>query len=370
MKRELVDMMIRTLGLPPTGMRLARQIGMGIADQIADELIKQKKGAQLLKHLENFALADIAQFKKGYLIGVVEGLVSPVTDLFGILVFGERINYLMKEMAVSAFNNRHQVGAELQAVVDEVVEVRKRLGDFGRDVRKNPEQALLALLSAPEALSEFAEQKAYEVGKAGGASIVAGLEAPWKKAEEAPAPSFQELPAAATEDLFKQGEEYFVNTPWAKVGNKVGYALGFVAIQAVMIALSYGIGNLVAETGAALGRIGSALGKLSAGAGAVATRLAEFVTTIGKGIAAVEAALMLLVSKVFQPLEKFLGPILTPIKSLFEKLQKFLKKLFGVAEKDGAALLDAAASKGAKSLAGEKVLPKPPPEHRRRSSPA
>ena len=362
MRRALIDSLIGSLGLPPTGTRLAMQAGMGMADEIADELIKQHKAEQLLKHLRDFAAADIPQFYKGYLIGIVEGLVSPVTDLWGIVVFGERIDRMVKDLLASIFNSNNQIGTELQAVLEAAGKLQTELDNFWKNVREHPQDALLALLNAPDALSEYAENKAYELGKAGGASIVAGLESPWKKKEEEKsAPSFLDLPAAAIAHYAEAAEEYLVDTPWAKIGNKIGYAIGFVAIQAIMIALSYGVGNLIEEAGVALGKIGGAIGKVLEGAGAVVTRVGEFIGTVGKGLAAVEEAIAFLIGKALKPLEKFLKPLLEPLGELFSKLQKLLRKLLGVAEKDGAALVDSAASKAAKRVGEEKVLPKPPP---------
>jgi Domain of unknown function (DUF4157) len=367
LKAMLVDTLIRSLGLPPTGARLAMAVGRGIADQMVTELIKEGKGAQLLKHLKDFSAPDIGELMKGYYIGLVEGLVSPITDLFGILVLGEHVNKMGKDLLVSAFNNRNQVGAEFQAFMDEAGIVKGKFADFWKDVKAHPQQALIALLNAPDALSAFAEQKAYELGKTGGSSIVASLESPWKPPQkEEQAPDVLETPAAYVEHMAKKAEDYVIDTPWAKIGSKAGYAIGFVAIQAVLIAFTEGIGNAVEEVGAVMGKIASALGKVSKGAGLMVARVAEFVATIGKGIAVVEEAIALLVGKALKPLEKFLEPILEPIGKMFTKLRAFLRKLFGVAEKEGAALVDAAAGKGTKLLgAGEPppvVPPTPPPE--------
>ncbi len=364
LKALLLDSVIRAFHLPPTGTRIAMKVAEGMADQLVQELVREGKGRKLLDHLSDFSLSDSGELLKGYYVGLAEGVVSPLTDLFGILTLGEQLKKGGEDMLASAFNNRNRIGAEWKALVESVDEVTLKLAAFWEGVKAHPADAVLALLNAPDALTELAESKAYELGKAGGSAVVAGLEEPWQPPkEEGPAPDPLGMPAAYVEHMAKKAENYVLSSPWAKIGSKFGYAIGFVAIQAILIAFTSGVGNAIEEVGVAMGKVAGALGKVAKGAGMVAARVAEFVAMVGKGIAAVEEVIALLIGKALKPLEKLLEPLLEPMGRMFEKLRAFLRKLFGVAEKEGVALVDAAAGKGANALGDEasKVAPKPLP---------
>jgi hypothetical protein len=154
-----------------------------------------------------------------------------------------------------------------------------------------------------------------------------------------------------------------LDTPWSKIGSKVGYAIGFVVIQAVLIAFTSGIGNAIEEVGVALGKVGNALNKVSKGIGSVVTKVADFVKVLGEGITVIENGIMKVLEKLIEKVP-FASSLLKPVGKLFEKLRNFLRKLFGVAEKEGVALVEGA-TKTALSAADEAPLlaPKatPPP---------
>src|SRR5262249_21345736 len=139
---------------------------------------------ELLKNLASISSSDVNQMIKGYYVGLIEGLISPVTDLWGIAVLGERMQNLMKDLLASAFKNRKDVTQEFAELVEEAKHVGESAGNLLSWIREHPQEALTAILSAPDALSEFAERKAYELGKAGASSIVASMEAPFKKPGE------------------------------------------------------------------------------------------------------------------------------------------------------------------------------------------
>lgn len=353
-KRALADALIGSIGLPPAGTRLAAAVARGMGEQMAHELISDGKGAILLGHVAAMGPADVAQLVKGYYVGLVEGLVSPVTDLFGLAVFGERMEGMAEDLALSAFGARSELVTDLRSLLGEAATVKKSLRKVWGKVKEDPVAALNTLLSLPDAIGDLAEKKAYQLGKQGGSSIVASIGAPWSKdkKEEEPKPSLVTSPFAWVESKAKSAEDWVLDTPWSQIGSKAGYAIGFVAIQVVLFAFTEGIGNAIEEVGVALGKVGNALGRLSKLVGTAAGRVAELVTAVGKGIAFVEEAIALLAGKALKPLEKFLEPILEPLGNFFKSLRTFLRRLFGVAEKEGTQIVDAAAGK-AGSLADD-----------------
>lgn len=354
-KRVLADALLRA-GMPPAGSRLAGAVALGMGEELAQELIHEGKGVMLLAHIAAMTPADYLQLEKGYLVGLVEGIVSPVTDLFGLGVFVERMQNLSRDLIASAFKARGDITAEWQSLESELANVRHGVSDAWGNAKKDPTGTIVTLLSLPDAITAYAEKKAYELGKQGGSAIVASLEAPWKaKKDEENKPKFLESPLAWVESKAKAGEDWILDTPWSQIGSKIGYAIGFVAIQVILFAFTEGLGNAIEEAGVALGKVASALGKLSEAIGSVAGRVARLVTTIGEGISAVEQAIAFLAGKALKPLEKILEPVLEPLGKFFERLRAFLRKLFGVAEKDGAQLVDAAAGKlgGAGDEAGK-----------------
>lgn len=352
------DALIRGLGLPPGGTRLAACAVGGMAEQMFRELASKKwggegKAALLLGHVAAMSREDYKQLAKGYLTGLLQGVASPVTDLFGLAVFVEKLNDMGREFAISAFTSKTDVSAELHAVLQSAKDTKDAVAKAWKEMRDDPTATVAALLSLPDRLNELAEQKAYQLGKQGGSAIVASLEAPWsgKKDEPDASPS---LPLAWLESKAKAVESWFLDTPWSQIGAKIGYALGFVAIQIVLFAFTDGIGNAIEEVGAALGKLAGILGKLAKPLGAVVGRAAELVTAIGKGITLVGEAIDLVVGTLLKPVGKLLEPMLEPLSKFLKSLREFLRKLAGVTEKEGAQLLETAAAKTANTT--EEVL--------------
>jgi len=358
-KRQLVDAVLQGIGIPPAGGRIANALAKGMGEQIATELITNGKGRKFLGHLKDFKALDVPQLYKGYLVGLGEGLVSPVTDLWGLVVFGEGMKNVMEDLLVSAFNRGGNFDQELKDLMKEVDNLYKKLGDFWEDVKANKLKTIAAILSAPQALEDRATDLAYDLGKKAGTSIVDGLEDPWRPKKEEKEPDPLRSPAAYVDYMAKKGQDYVIDTPWAKVGFGVGYGIGWVAIQVILIVFTEGIGNAIEEVAQALSKAGKVLGEFSKLAGAAVGKIAEFLEWIGKGATAAEKLFGKAIEKIVEKLP-FLGKILEPISAFFEKLQKFLRKLFGVVEKDGALLLEEAAGKLAPKIGEE--LPKPPPK--------
>lgn len=366
-KQIFINLLVRQLPLPGSGtsLKLLTAVGEGIGEQIYQEVIREKKGEKLFEHLKKMELKDIGELQKGYMVGAVEGLVSPVTDLYGLLVFGEKMNNLMQDAMLKAIANIGHIGPEAKALLDSAGTLATSLGEFIAKVRKNPTEVILAVLNAPEALERQAIELAKRLGREGGSAIVSSLEDPWKPKKHVAAPDPLKSPLAYGEHLAKAGEDYVLDTPWAKVGSKVGYAVGFVVIQVLLLVFTSGVGNGISKAASALGEIGNALSKLGSGvakaAGAAAARVAELVNALGKGITWIENGIVKVLEKLMKKLPS-IGKVLKPIGDVMEKLKKFLQKLLGVAEKEGAALVDTAAAKTADALGDEsaKLAPRPP----------
>jgi hypothetical protein len=72
-----------SLGLPDTAAaRLLGAFATGLARQLYKELVSEGKGRAFVKKLLGMKIGDVGQLYKGYVIGLLEGLVSPVSDLF------------------------------------------------------------------------------------------------------------------------------------------------------------------------------------------------------------------------------------------------------------------------------------------------
>jgi hypothetical protein len=170
------------------------------------------------------------------------------------------------------------------------------------------------------------------------------------------------------EHLAKAGEDYVVDTPWAKLGLEGRYAIGFVVVQVLLLVFTSGIGNGVVKHRtcsassrnawrARQDRQGRRCGSRRSRQARARARRRPSSSSRRRGQADrggdEDAAL---------PRQ---GPC--PVGEVFEKLQKFLRKLFNVVEKDAAAVLEAAGGKTAAALAedapkiGTKSLAPPEP---------
>jgi hypothetical protein len=347
----VVSGILSNAGIPSVGAPLVTSAAYGFSEELYRQLIEQRRGLILLANLARVGPSDIVEVNKGFVIGLAEGIVSPVTDLFGLAVFGERINALMRRLLISVFNATGDITAEVDALLAEVAKLRHGLDKMWEDAKKDPVKTIIAIVSLPDAVSAFAQDQAYKLGKAGGAQIVKSLESPWADEEkQEPEPSFLETPLAWVESKAQRLESKLIATPWAKIGSKLGYATGWVAIQAILFAFTEGIGNAIEQAAAALGRFTNTLARFSRGISHVLGRAAEMLRAIGSGIAAVETAIAMLIGRALKPLEKLLGPLLEPFEAVMTRLRALLHKLFGVAERESAQIAETAAVKTAGAI--------------------
>jgi hypothetical protein len=315
-----------------------------------------KTGERLGKKVKNFSITDVPDLIKGYLVGVFEGVVSPITDLFAIGVMVEQLNAFLNNLASSAISKAVELANELRGLVDSLASLGKPIKDFFLGLKRNPRETfkmLVGMLNSNGGLVEKAVDFARSLGRTQGAAVAKSLESPWEEKTKQP----EEKPVGAlgyVSNLFGEGRDALIEAPWAKVGNKAGYALGFALIQVVLLVFSEGIGNLITQIGRSLGglaKAGTFLGRTIEG-------VAKFVTMAGGIITKVEEAVNAVVQFLLKPMMPVLEPLLKPLAGVMERMGGFLRKLFGIAEKDAAQVATTAATK---ALGG--THPPPPTSH-------
>ena len=335
------------------------QVIRGMVHQLAAE----HAGSKLWANLLTITPKGAAEVVIGYEAGAIEGLASPIGDLFGLVVFEEQIEAMARQVLMSILAGKGDLSASAQALAKEARALAGQIADEFAKLKARPAKETIAdLLELPDALAGVAVHKAYDFGVQAGKDIAAALEAPWKAGEEQQkqSPSFWSMPATWTQSKYEELKGRLLSTPWLKIGNKIGYAVGWVAIQVILLFFTQGIGNAIEKVGAAIGRVGEFLGGLSKVIGQGAAKVAEFVGEIGKIVSAVEEAIAGVLKKLLKPLE----PLLRPIRTFLKDLEGFLRKLLGIPEKEIVQAVDAAAAKAGRTLGHDAppALPKPP-EH-------
>ena len=289
-----------------------------------------------LRHVDN-----LKSLFGGYYGGLAAGIVSPLTGLFDMLVFADRLRVMVNHMVADAANR-------FAGLLDTGRELVEALGGLASKVKgelskivAHPVDLIVSLLAdqGPSKL-EAAGNKAGHDAVTAMANAVSKRFAP---AAPTHAETKEEAPLAQVDAKIEKFKESLFSTPWSKVGYDMGYALGFAAVNILMLVFSGGVGNALTKLGSFLGELGGVLG--SAG---------KLVTVLGRGIMFVEEAINAVMNVAMKPLQ----PLLRALEPHLQKLVVFLRKLLGVAEKEGAEALAAAA----KTTAGL-AKPKPPPVH-------
>ena len=289
-----------------------------------------------LKHVDN-----LKSLFGGYYGGLLAGAVSPLTGLFDMLVFADRMRVMANNMVADAANR-------FAALLDTGRELVESLGGIASKVKAELSKIVAHPIDLIVSLvSDQGPRKLEAAGnKAGHDAVVAMANAVSKRfaPEAAPAPETkEEAPLAQVDAKIEKFKESLFSTPWSKVGYDMGYALGFTAVNILMLVFSGGVGNALTKLGSFLGELGGVLGNAG-----------KLVTVLGKGILFVEEAINAVMNVAMKPLQ----PLLRALEPHLQKLVMFLRRLLGVAEKEGAEALAAAA----KTTAGL-AKPKPPPVH-------
>ncbi|HEV7310304.1 eCIS core domain-containing protein [Ensifer sp.] len=360
------------------GNNLSSRLVAAAATGLIEELVHQVRDnglvTKLLRNLGTFKAGDAPSLAVGYSVGVGLGLVSPITDLYGIITFAEQLRNMGIKLAMSGWAKASALAQDLGALATEFSNATSGLSTFLASLKSDPMGSLMKLLSLPGAITEGAEGLARELGRKGGREIADEILSPWSKEKkpEQKAPDPLMSPAAALEHLAGKAQDKIIDDPWSKLGKKIGYAIGFVTIQALLIAFSGSLGNLITEAAAGLGRFGETLGSLGKG---VVTSIAERLASAGAIVTELEVAFDALMARLLKPLGAFLDPIMKPIAGVMEKLKVFLRRLLGLAEKEAAPIAGAAVKKGVSEAGGAlesglKAAPIPPHAPAHVTSPA
>jgi hypothetical protein len=289
-----------------------------------------------LRHLDN-----LKSLFGGYYGGLLAGIASPLTGLFDVLVFADRLRVFVNHLVADAANRFAELldtGRELVAAISGIVAKAKE------EVSKliaHPLDLIIALVTdqGPSRLEAAANKAGHDAAIAAAAAISKRF----SPETQAPEQRQEEAPLAQAEAKIEQFKESLFSTPWSKVGYDIGYAVGAVAVNMLLLVFSGGVGNALTKLGSVLGELGGVLG--SAG---------RLIAVLGRAITFVEEAINAVINVALKPLQ----PLLRALEPHFQKLVLFLRKLLGVAEKESA---EAAAAAAKATAAAAK--PKPPALH-------
>ena len=348
---RMIDMLMGPLGTSATIAKLLAPVIQGFVEELVAQLWTQRQGAKFLNRMLSMGVSGFGQLAKGYYIGLVEGLASPITDLFRLGVLMEKLKGLGEQLAlqilIKIFTNHSALAADLAKVTGKVGEIKDQLAAAWINAKNNPVETIVGILDAQEHLGDFAREQAHDLGRAGASALVASFTSPFEpKKEQAPeaAPSLA-TPLALVESKVESLEAAVIDTPWAQVGNKLGYAVGFIAVQLALFIFTEGIGNAIEQVAAWVSKVGAAVGKLASGVGLAIEKMAEVAGAVGKAIAAVEHVVGALLGKALKPLDKIFGGMFASLGDMMFALRQFLQDLFGVSKKAATPLVEAAASK-------------------------
>ncbi|MEX8521101.1 MAG: DUF4157 domain-containing protein [Leptothrix sp. (in: b-proteobacteria)] len=359
LKEQAISMALQAVGLGPTSQRLVRSGLSGAVEGFSDQWNKKDGTAELLgKELKKFSTTDLPALVGGYLTGLVRGVVSPITDLFQILVLGEQARDFADKIAQSALSNGGALAAELNEIGAAVSQLVAPLSSVWATMRANKLETLRMLIGFADTQGTMVrqmEEVAASLGRAGGTSIAKALEAPWKKEEPKPEQKFNPFkqPAQYINQKGEQLVDAVLSGPWGKVGDTAGYAIGFAVVQVALLVFSEGIGNLITEIGKGLGTLakaGTLLGRSLEGLG-------KFVEAAGATIKFVEGAINGVMGVLAKPFLPILKPVLEPFGKAMEKLAGVLRRLLGMAEKDTAHLAVTAVAKTESGLSSHAHTP-------------
>lgn len=342
-RRAIVERIVANAGYVGPGTVLVAKANEGVSDQLFQELWREGKGKALLLKFASLGATGVAQAFGGYQIGLVEGLLSPATDavksVFGLGVVAESARNLAWGLLKSAYNASGQIGAEIQQVLDESKALTDSASATMKALASDP-GTLKWLMSLPEAANQFAQQQAYALGKAGASKVVKTLESPWeqKKDDAQPEPEAGLSTAAAWVyskfgDMAGATHDWMFQSPGAKIGEGVGYAVGFVAVQVLLLATTAGSASIIEGAGVALAKVAAVVAKVSATAGKAVGGAAALVVMLGEAIHKVQAVMGRIGTAFKGAAVSAFDGFVQRSGSWLRALLALLKKLLGIAEK-------------------------------------
>jgi hypothetical protein len=336
-----LDTALATVPMPGP---LTNAAGASIRGFIAEmrASVGENKDAILARLKELLNISNLKSLVGGYYGGLLAGIISPITGLFDMLVFADRIRHFMASLVDNASQRFASMVAEAQAVAAGIGAGAKDVWNAITKLKEHPIDMLVDLITSN--VSGKLEGAANKAGHSAARSIISSIEkrfsADQKKPEEAPAEGKDEAPLVRADAKIEHFKAELFSTPWSKTGYDIGYGVGFVAVNILLLVFSGGIGNALTKLGSVLGELGGALGNVG-----------KLVGVLGRTITFVEEAINALMNVAMKPLQ----PVLRALEPHLAKFQGFLKKLLGVAEKESAE----AAAAGARAAASMKPRPAP-----------
>jgi len=364
-KQKVIDAVLSQLGLNGTGVKLVTAGVSGAIEGFGHQWTEGGTGEKLGQKAMTFGVRDIPAFLSGYVQGVIKGVVSPITDLFSIAVLMEQGHDFAWKIAQSALSGKGELEAELNSLLASLQGLAAPIKTALKGMKDKPLEtlkSLVAFATSQGTMIAKLEEMAAGAGRSGGQAIAKSLEDPWEEpADKKPGPAFSpwKQPMQWANQKLEQAGEALLSGAWGKVGDKVGYALGFAVVQVVLLVFSDGIGNLITSIGKGMGglaKAGSLLGKTLEGIG-------KFVQAAGAGVRVVEEAVAAMITLLAKPMLPILEPLMKPFGQAMDRLGRFLRKLLGIAEKDAAHLATTAVAKAEGTLAEHAVAPHAPAPH-------
>ncbi|MEU6716709.1 hypothetical protein ABZ897_35030 [Nonomuraea sp. NPDC046802] len=319
-----VDLFIRSL----TGRGPQQRIAAAIIRGFVFTLAKEASFEGALAGIKELAKpANMAEFVPAYEAGVILGFVSPVTDLFGIVVLSEQLERMALDLGRGAWEHPDALIAEARALGAE-------FKAFLSGVRANLSAA--ELLKHLDELGDSAERAAGAAGAKAAHAMVLHFSGKEDKEEQPLRPGAAPAgPAAQLEHWATETRKKLTHTQWSRLGYNVGYDAGAALSNALLFVVSMGAGEVVTAIGGRLGKLGGLLAKAG-----------NVVGQVGEAITAVEELIAALMSK---PM-KWLEPVMKPFFGLLERLRTFLRGLLGLAERGATRAAVTITEKGATTL--------------------
>ncbi|MCJ1676900.1 DUF4157 domain-containing protein [Streptomyces sp. APSN-46.1] len=303
-----------------------------------------------------------------YYAGTVAGVVSPVTDLLGLVVLAEQLRAFTEKLVVGALKGEGDLIGEVTGLIEAYDAFKKSLLDSLIDIIKNHPEELFFFGH----LQAVAVRTAGEAGRTGARKVVAAISDKDEGKPAKPPETAWQILTTATEaekaggastvtSMATRARQAIFHTHPERLGYDVGEAVGAVVGNLLVALFTEGVGSAVTKIAGEIGRVAPIL-----------ARGAEALAEIGKGIAAVEKAVGALIEGALSASLKGLSRIFKPFRELMTRLRDFLTKLLGKASQLEAAAVhtaETAAPKVAPSLAPNvRKLPGPGEPRPKRSA--
>ncbi len=221
--------------------------------------LKEGGGDHIVDRLKSLLTSPSAMgtFYLHYVIGLAKGLVSPIVDLWhlisGAFKLQMQLSGWMIDKATEVFRRPNIVIARARDVIASVDQLAGKVGKLFEEFINDPVKSAQRLSGWVDSMME----KALGQARAKGHDVA--------------------------DAMFR-----FIDLAWGEMGDKIGSVIGAVLVQILMMVFSEGIGNLVTEAGAILGRAGAMIGaealNVIRAAGAFLTKAMEGVKALGSTV--------------------------------------------------------------------------------------